>query len=101
MCAFLAHRYPEAFIIKRGRYDSKNSATHGESIGGEAAGAIVQIENRLTGDVFDFEKLRESEGAAWSPMKYAGCTRVRLPGSCVLHVADDPCRLPQCCSKMI
>lgn len=74
MCAFLAHRYPEAFVIKRGKYERGDPATHGESIGGEAAGAIVQIENRLTGDTFNFEELRKSEGAAWNPMKYAGCT---------------------------
>lgn len=72
MCAFLAHRYPEAFTIKRGRYEARDSTTHGESIGGKEAGAIIEIENRLTGDSFNFEELRKSEGPAWNPMKYAG-----------------------------
>lgn len=72
MCAFLAHRYPEAFTIKRGRYDPRDPTTHGESIGGKETGAVIEIENRLTGDTFNFEELRKSEGSAWNPMKYAG-----------------------------
>lgn len=74
MCAFLASRYPEAFTVKRSKYIPGDLSTHGESIGGKQAGAIVEITNNLTGDVFNFEELRKNEGSAWNPMKYAGCT---------------------------
>lgn len=72
MCAFLAGRYPECFKIRRTSYIPADPATHGESIGGKEAGAIVEIHNGLTGDTFNFEELRKIEGAEWNPMKYAG-----------------------------
>lgn len=73
MCAFLANRYPEAFRIRRTTYHYDDPSTYGESIGGQEAGAVAEIENLLTGDVFNFEDLRRREGLAWNPMKYAGC----------------------------
>ena len=72
ICSFLAKRYPHYFKVSRGKYEARLSGTAGDSISGKEAGSVTSITNFITGDVFDFDTLRNEEGEAWDPMKYAG-----------------------------
>lgn len=105
ICSYLAQRYPECFRVTRVQYVPEDSATHGDSIAGQEAGAVASITNRITGDAYDFVRLRREEGEAWSPMKYAGSESpylMPLPRQldvgyrltqCLMHALQCSCRM--------
>ncbi|SCV70970.1 BQ2448_3732 [Microbotryum intermedium] len=71
MASYLAVRYPQYFVVNRFKYDAKDEYTWGDSLSGKEAGCIAVIENKLTGDVFDFAEIEKLEGKDWNPMKVA------------------------------
>lgn len=73
ICSFLAKRYPHCFSIDHVPYGATLPETWGNSIDGALAGAVASITNTITGDFYDFDRLRREEGSSWNPMKYAGC----------------------------
>ena len=72
ICSFLAAKFPSCFTVSRVKFDRYDAASEGDSISGKEAGAVSSIANLITGDFFDFTKLRLEEGEAWNPMRYAG-----------------------------
>lgn len=46
--------------------------TYGDSISGEEAGAIVAIENVVTGEKWDLKEIEARDGPEWDPMAIAG-----------------------------
>lgn len=74
LASWLSTRYPALFKVTRTAYDAKKPETWGDSIVGKEGGAIVAVENCLTGEKFDFKKIEAREGLEWNPMQVAGCT---------------------------
>ncbi|GAA5851708.1 hypothetical protein JCM8547_001180 [Rhodosporidiobolus lusitaniae] len=72
ICSFLSTRFPRLFTVERLPYIPHDSTTHGDSVVGKEAGAICKIENKITGDIFDFRRIEAEEGPEWNPIKIAG-----------------------------
>ncbi|GAA6025433.1 hypothetical protein JCM10207_005402 [Rhodosporidiobolus poonsookiae] len=72
IASFLATRDPQLFKVKRAKYDPSKPETFGDSIVGKEAGAVIAVENVVTGDKFDFAEIEARDGKDWNPMKYAG-----------------------------
>ena len=72
MCSFLAARHPTLYKVTRANYDAEKPETHGDSLVGDAGGAVRSIRNCVTGDYWDFDELDRQE-PDWNPMKIAGC----------------------------
>ncbi|GAA5872301.1 hypothetical protein JCM1840_004120 [Sporobolomyces johnsonii] len=72
IASFLSTRFPRLFKVTRATYDPRHPATHGDSIVGPEGGAVVAVENLLTGEKFDFAEIEAKEGPEWNPMRVAG-----------------------------
>ncbi|KAI5480555.1 hypothetical protein MNV49_000251, partial [Pseudohyphozyma bogoriensis] len=68
LASFLSTRYPSVIAVNRRDYVSSDPSTYGDSLVGKEGGAVSKIENLITGDVFDFDKLDED----FCPMRIAG-----------------------------
>jgi hypothetical protein len=73
IASFLSTRFPDLFKVRRTTYVAEKPETHGDSISGREAGAIVAVENVVTGEKWDFAEIEARNGAEWNPMAVAGC----------------------------
>ena len=69
--SFLGARYPHLFKVTRAVYDAARPETHGDSLVGDAGGAVRTIRTVITGEYWDFDAL-DREDPVWNPMKVAG-----------------------------
>ncbi|GAA5848877.1 hypothetical protein JCM8547_006375 [Rhodosporidiobolus lusitaniae] len=72
IASFLSTRYPALFSVTRTPYVDGKEETYGDSIVGKEGGAVVAVENKVTGEKWDFMKIEEREGREWNPMAVAG-----------------------------
>ncbi|GAA5921925.1 hypothetical protein JCM1841_004997 [Sporobolomyces salmonicolor] len=72
IASFLSTRFPQLFRVARATYDPRHPATHGDSIVGPEGGAVVAVDNLVTGERFDFAEIEATEGPEWNPMRVAG-----------------------------
>ncbi|GAA5827321.1 hypothetical protein JCM11251_003764 [Rhodosporidiobolus azoricus] len=72
VASFLSTRFPALFKVTRSAFDAKKPETWGDSIVGKEGGAIVAVQNCLTGENFDFKEIEAKEGEDWNPMRVAG-----------------------------
>ncbi|BGP17367.1 hypothetical protein JCM10213_003411 [Rhodosporidiobolus nylandii] len=86
IASFLSVRFPELFKVTRTTYVPGKPETYGDSIVGEEGGAVVAVENCVTGEKFDFAELEAKEGKEWNPMKVAG---LLLQDDIALMVEDE------------
>lgn len=80
IASFMAHRYPHVIEVTRYTYDAEKPETHGDSLVGDAGGAVRTIRNKVTGEFFDLAEIEREEGPDWNPMRVAGRMLVPLPG---------------------
>ncbi|GAA6039359.1 hypothetical protein JCM8097_002815 [Rhodosporidiobolus ruineniae] len=72
LASFLSTRFPQLFKVKRTPYVPGDESTYGDSIVGIEGGAIVSVENCVTGERWDFKEIEAKEGKEWDPFKIAG-----------------------------
>lgn len=101
LSSWLARRYPAFFQVERTRYDAEKQETWGDSVEGLDSGRVRRISNKITGEVWDLDQIREREGPDWNPMRIAG-RELRLVhlkfGS--LKLRDKSEHLKKCSSLM-
>lgn len=71
IASFVAARYPQLFEVTRAVYDAAKPETHGDSLVGDAGGAVRTVRNLITGEFWDFDQL-DREDPGWNPMRIAG-----------------------------
>ncbi|GAA6037822.1 hypothetical protein JCM8097_005056 [Rhodosporidiobolus ruineniae] len=72
IASFLSTRFPKLFKVTRTPYVAGDETTYGDSVVGKEGGAIVAIENCVTGQKWDLREIEEKEGPEWNPMAIAG-----------------------------
>ncbi|GAA5914487.1 hypothetical protein JCM6882_003037 [Rhodosporidiobolus microsporus] len=72
IASYMSTRFPQLFKVTRTAYSPKKPETWGDSIVGKEGGAIVAVENCLTGEKFNFAEIEAKEGKDWNPMRVAG-----------------------------